>query len=51
MIELILPKKSNTELVQAHRFILFVGACCTGKTRLGSWIEINSPHIKEINLW
>lgn len=43
MKTLILPKANSTESINATQSILFVGANGSGKTRLGSWIEINSP--------
>ena len=43
MKELILPKENNDESIEATQSILFVGANGSGKTRLGTWIEINSP--------
>ena len=43
MKELILPKENTTETIQTSQSLLFVGANGSGKTRLGTWIEINSP--------
>lgn len=43
MKKLILPKANSTESIEATQSILFVGANGSGKTRLGSWIEIDSP--------
>src|SRR5690554_2199454 len=43
MKELILPKENNQESIETTQSILFVGANGSGKTRLGTWIEINSP--------
>jgi len=43
MKELILPKENNNESIEATQSILFVGANGSGKPRLGTWIEINSP--------
>ncbi|WP_144775396.1 DUF4435 domain-containing protein [Marinobacter maritimus] len=43
MKALILPKENTTESVETNQSILLVGANGSGKTRLGSWIEINSP--------
>ncbi|MBU2537540.1 MAG: AAA family ATPase [Proteobacteria bacterium] len=43
MKELILPKENNNESIETTQSILFVGANGSGKTRLGTWIEINSP--------
>ena len=47
MKELILPKENTTETVSTSQSLLFIGANGSGKTRLGTWIEINSPQ-KEI---
>lgn len=39
-----LPKENgNTEDVETIQGLLFVGANGAGKTRLGAWLEINSP--------
>ncbi|WP_461517254.1 DUF4435 domain-containing protein [Porticoccus sp.] len=43
MKKLILPKETNNESIETTQSILFVGANGSGKTRLGTWIEINSP--------
>jgi len=43
MKELILPKENNNESIETTQSILFVGANGSGKTRLGTWIEMNSP--------
>ena len=44
MKELTLPQENNnTASVEATQSILFIGANGSGKTRLGTWIEIDSP--------
>ena len=44
MKTLVLPKENNnTESIETVQSILLVGANGSGKTRLGTWIEINSP--------
>ena len=43
MKELVLPKENNNETIEASQSILFIGANGSGKTRLGTWIEIDSP--------
>ncbi len=43
MKELILPKENTTESIETNQSILLIGANGSGKTRLGSWIEITSP--------
>ena len=40
---LTLPKENATVSVETSQSILFIGANGAGKTRLGTWIEINSP--------
>jgi hypothetical protein len=40
-----LPKENgNTEQIETQQSLLFIGANGSGKTRLGTWIEIDSPH-------
>lgn len=44
MKTIILPKATGeTESVETPQSLLLIGANGSGKTRLGSWIEINSP--------
>lgn len=43
MKELILPEGNSTKSIQTMQSVLFIGANGSGKTRLGSWIEIDSP--------
>ena len=43
MKKLILPKENTTEEIETSQSLLFIGANGSGKTRLGSWVEINSP--------
>lgn len=41
---LILPRTNGaTESIETTKSLLFIGANGSGKTRLGTWIEINSP--------
>ena len=40
--KLVLPKGNSTEEIETIQSILFVGANGSGKTRLGTWIEIES---------
>lgn len=41
---LILPRANGeTESIETTQSLLFIGANGSGKTRLGTWIEINSP--------
>ncbi|PVZ68862.1 DUF4435 domain-containing protein [Pelagibaculum spongiae] len=42
MKELTLPQGNSTESIETNQSILLIGANGAGKTRLGSWIEINS---------
>lgn len=42
MKELRLPKGNSTESIETNQSILLIGANGSGKTRLGSWIEIDS---------
>ena len=43
MKELVLPKENNNESIETSQSILLIGANGSGKTRLGTWIEIDSP--------
>ena len=43
MKELTLPQGNSTESIETNQSVLLVGANGSGKTRLGSWIEIDSP--------
>lgn len=43
MKKLTLPKENTTEEIETPQSILFIGANGSGKTRLGTWIEITSP--------
>ena len=43
MKKLTLPKDDTTEDLQTYQSLIFIGANGSGKTRLGTWIEINSP--------
>lgn len=43
MKKLILPKENTTEEIETSQSLLFIGANGSGKTRLGTWIEITSP--------
>ncbi len=44
MKTIILPKADGgNESVETPQSLLLIGANGSGKTRLGSWIEINSP--------
>lgn len=43
MKKLKLPKENTIEEIETFQGILFLGANGSGKTRLGSWIEIDSP--------
>lgn len=48
--KLILPTKDRgNEEVETTNSILFVGANGSGKTRLGSWIEFNSPDAARVH--
>lgn len=49
MKELVLPKDSNNEKIEASQSILFIGANGSGKTRLGTWIEIDSPQKEQVH--
>ncbi|WP_445947351.1 hypothetical protein, partial [Shewanella sp.] len=40
---LTLPKENTTESIETSQSMLLIGANGSGKTRLGTWIEINSP--------
>lgn len=39
----------TTTTIEAETSIVIVGANGAGKTRLGSWIDMNSPHTKLVN--
>ena len=43
MKELTLPNGNTTETIETNQSVLLIGANGSGKTRLGSWIEIDSP--------
>nr|OED52169.1 hypothetical protein BEI47_19710 [Aliivibrio fischeri] len=43
MKKLILPQGDATATIETNQSVLFIGANGSGKTRLGSWVEINSP--------
>lgn len=49
MKKLILPKENNNESIETSQSILFVGANGSGKTRLGTWIEIDSPQKQHVH--
>lgn len=50
MKELILPTENNiNQTIDTTQSILFVGANGSGKTRLGTWIEIDSPQKKLVH--
>ncbi|MGM1051256.1 MAG: DUF4435 domain-containing protein [Pseudomonadota bacterium] len=43
MKKLTLPRENTTEEIETSQILLFIGANGSGKTRLGTWIEITSP--------
>lgn len=43
MKKLTLPQGDSTESIETNQSVLLIGANGSGKTRLGSWIEIDSP--------
>lgn len=43
MKKLTLPRGNTTEEIETSQSLLFIGANGSGKTRLGTWIEITSP--------
>ncbi|MGM8930092.1 DUF4435 domain-containing protein [Salinicola halophyticus] len=43
MKKLTLPKDNSTAELETSQSLIFIGANGSGKTRLGTWIEINSP--------
>ncbi|EOW3711365.1 DUF4435 domain-containing protein [Vibrio fluvialis] len=50
MKELILPRESNAnETIKTTQSLLFIGANGSGKTRLGSWVEISSPQKEKVH--
>jgi len=50
MKELILPRDNNTtESIETAQSLLFIGANGAGKTRLGTWIEINSTQKDKVH--
>lgn len=49
MKKLILPKESSTEEIETSQSLIFIGANGSGKTRLGTWIEINSPQNNRVH--
>ncbi len=49
MKQLILPKGNNNESIETHQVVLFVGANGSGKTRLGTWIEIDSSQKEKVH--
>lgn len=47
---LILPRANGaTESIETTQSLLFIGANGSGKTRLGTWIEIQSPQRKDVH--
>ena len=42
-------KSSETKNIKSHQSILLVGANGSGKTRLGTWIEMQSPQSKLVH--
>jgi hypothetical protein len=46
---LTLPKENGHESISTLDSILFIGANGSGKTRLGTWIEIESPQKKTVH--
>jgi len=50
MKTLILPRSnSDTMSIETTQSLLFVGANGSGKTRLGTWIEINAPQKQKVH--
>lgn len=49
MKELILPKEKQNVSIETLQSVLFIGANGYGKTRIGSWIEINSPQKNKVH--
>lgn len=48
--ELVLPREDNTnETIETAQSLLFIGANGAGKTRLGTWIEIDSPQKEKVH--
>ena len=43
MKTLVLPKLDTTETIETQQSVLLLGANGSGKTRIGTWIEIQSP--------
>lgn len=46
---LMLPKAGTTETINTSKSLLFVGANGSGKTRLGAWIELQSPQKAKVH--
>jgi hypothetical protein len=49
MKTLILPKANTTESIPTYQSVLLVGANGSGKTRIGTWIEIQSPQKDKVH--
>lgn len=49
MKNLLLPKLNELVTVETNQSILLIGANGSGKTRLGSWIEISSPQKEKVH--
>ncbi|NSY32670.1 ATP-binding cassette domain-containing protein [Pseudoalteromonas sp. JC28] len=43
MKKLVLPRENDNEEIETSQSLLLIGANGSGKTRLGTWIEITSP--------
>lgn len=44
-----LPNGTTTQTISTSKSLLFVGANGSGKTRLGTWIEMNSPQKDKVH--
>ena len=50
MFSITLPQnKDGIEEIKTSKSLLFVGANGSGKTRLGTWIEFNSPQKDKVH--
>lgn len=49
MKKLVLPRENATEEIETSQSLLLIGANGSGKTRLGTWIEITSPQKNSVH--
>lgn len=49
MKKLVLPRENANEEIETSQSLLLIGANGSGKTRLGTWIEITSPQKNSVH--